>query len=206
MLLFCFFFSNKCKQNCHSQLTINRLWEFPFYRITVLQSTKTFAFKTCTFTHTIKQFFCRYIYSTFLSLLHYSLSSPCFLFSSHASFRHCFIRRFAQCDVTVPEFGIRLSGIRPWTSQSRNTTFSTIYTNFSNLETILHSQITRSSGCIGLFISLYKDLELKTKDFSFGPFPLGFPNPFPRVFYRICFMALVLGFQNNVGAICSPGR
>lgn len=62
MLLF--FFSNKCKQNCHSQLTINRLWEFPFYRITVLQSPKTFAFKTCTFTHTIKQFFCRYIYST----------------------------------------------------------------------------------------------------------------------------------------------
>lgn len=108
--MFCF--SNKCKQNCHSQLTKNRLWEFPFYRITVLQSTKTFAFKTCTFTHTIKQFFCRYIYSTFLSLLHYSLCSPCFLFSSHASFRHCFIRRFAQCDVTVPEFGIRLSGIR----------------------------------------------------------------------------------------------
>lgn len=64
------------------------------------------------------------IYLQYLSLFTSLIvcHSPCFLFLSHASFLHCFIRRCAQCDVTVPEFRIRLSGIRPWTSQSRNTT------------------------------------------------------------------------------------
>lgn len=52
----------------------------PFLPITVLQSTKTFTFKTYKFPHTIKECFCRYIYSTFLSLLHFTLSSQFALF------------------------------------------------------------------------------------------------------------------------------